>query len=109
DPLAAPGRSGRRREGPPGRPPSTSSTCGVSCPRRRVLGDIPLRCSKHPDVRSILLPLRRWKEAPMARLTRAQQQERTRAAVLAAARERVAGQGAAEAKGDRTAEAGALN
>ena len=40
----------------------------------------------------------------MARLTRAQQQERTRAAVLAAAREEFAGQGYAEAKVDRIAE-----
>ncbi|HSK92366.1 MAG TPA: TetR/AcrR family transcriptional regulator [Euzebyales bacterium] len=40
----------------------------------------------------------------MARLTRAQQQERTRAAVLAAAREEFAGHGYAEAKVDRIAE-----
>lgn len=40
----------------------------------------------------------------MARLTRAQQQERTRAAVLVAAREEFAGHGYAEAKVDRIAE-----
>ncbi|TMR93442.1 TetR/AcrR family transcriptional regulator [Nonomuraea basaltis] len=40
----------------------------------------------------------------MVRLTRAQQQERTRAAVLAAAREEFAGRGYADAKVDRIAE-----
>jgi AcrR family transcriptional regulator len=62
-----------------------------------------LRCYQHLDVDSILMFLSK-KGSGMARLTRAQQQERTRAAVLTAAREEFTEHGYVDAKVDRIAE-----
>jgi AcrR family transcriptional regulator len=66
---------------------------------RRQLG-----CYQHLDVESILMSNVDERGPGLARLTRAQQQERTRAAVLTAAREEFTEHGYVDAKVDRIAE-----